>query len=336
MQSADQLVLHRIANWLSSQNDCWLTTVVQTYGSSPRPVGSLFACDHGGNIVGSLSGGCVEEDLVERIANQRVATAKPEFVRYGDNPEDAQKFELPCGGYLDVVIEPIVATPSSIAHFEHIHRRLEHQQRVRRKVDLSTGIMQLQDEDSFSAFHYDHEEFTLAQSFGPRWHLYVIGTNMVTHYVVELALILDYQITVIDTDRDRLQAFESSKVKVVCDTPDDVISEQVTDSTSAVVALSHDPRLDDMALMCALTTPAFYVGAMGSERTTLRRQQRLLDLGLSAQNLNRLHAPIGIPIGSKTPPEIAISVMAEITEVRNRLVAIHTPPVHAAGATFSD
>lgn len=320
MQSVDLQVLSQVAKWLSSHSDCWLATVVQTYGSSPRPEGSVFACDRQENVVGSLSGGCVEEDLIEKLMKNQLASDKPEFLRYGENPSDLEKFELPCGGYLDIVVEPLQATPSVIRRFETIKQLLHNQQHIRRQVNLTTGETTLIEETKFSPFCYDHDEFKLDQCFGPRWHLFVIGTNMIAYYVSELALMLDYKVTLIDTSRKNFKSFEELKVNCICDTPDDVINEQVNDSASAVVALSHDPRLDDMALMSALETPAFYIGAMGSERTTTRRRARLLALGVRENLLNRLHAPIGIPIGSKTPPEIALSVMADVTRIRNLIV----------------
>ncbi|MDE0645323.1 MAG: XdhC family protein [Gammaproteobacteria bacterium] len=321
MQSVDLQVLSQVAKWLSSHSDCWLATVVQTYGSSPRPEGSVFACDRQGNVVGSLSGGCIEEDLIEKLMQNQIASDKPEFLRYGENPSELEKFELPCGGYLDIVVEPLQATATLVRRFDKIRQRIEHQQHIRRQVDLATGETKLIEETKFSPFYYDHDQFKLDQCFGPRWQLFVIGTNMVAYYVCELALMLDYQVTLIDTNRNNFKSFEDSKVTCICDTPDDVINERVNDGTSAVVALSHDPRLDDLALMSALETPAFYIGAMGSERTTTRRRARLLALGVTENLLNRLHAPIGIPIGSKTPPEIALSVMADVTRVRNFIVS---------------
>ena len=143
---------------------------------------------------------------------------------------------------------------------------------------------------------------------------------MVGRYLAQMALMLDYQVVVCDPRQQLLDEFDLENVIRVCEMPDDAVKNYADDPASAIVAVTHDPRIDDMGLMEALATRAFYVGAMGSERTSKGRRRRLQALDVSEENLSRLHAPIGVPIGSKTPAEIAISILAEITAVRKSTV----------------
>jgi xanthine dehydrogenase accessory factor len=139
---------------------------------------------------------------------------------------------------------------------------------------------------------------------------------MVSRYLAEMAQMLDYEVTVCDPREQLLEDFAVPGTRLVNDMPDDAVRKHANDPSSAIVALTHDPRIDDMGLMEALKTDAFYIGAMGSTRTSASRRERLLALDLTQQEIDRLHAPIGLPIGSKTPPEIAIAILAEITAVR--------------------
>lgn len=319
MQSVDQEVLNQVKRWLHEKQQCWLATVVATYGSSPRPEGSLMACNLDQEIVGSLSGGCVEDDLKEKLTRGELASSMPQFFRYGESEEEAEQLGLPCGGHLDIVVEPLESSPSLDHKFEEISRCLESRDLVTRRVELTSGSMDVNRSTSYVPFSYDHESFVIEQTYGPRYQLFIIGTGMVSEYVASFAQTLDYQVTVIDPREENLNSFRVPGTIKVCEMPDDVIRVRANDPQSAIVALSHDPRIDDMGLLGAFETEAFYIGAMGSDRTSAKRRERLLALDVSAEELERLHAPIGIPIGSKTPPEIAISVIAQITAIRNAI-----------------
>ena len=318
MQSVDQQVLGQARDWLCAGESCWLATVVATYGSSPRPVGSLLACNRDGRIEGSLSGGCVEDDLLAKLTAGELGHDRPQFFRYGETEEEAEQLGLPCGGHLDIVVEPHVSTPVSQAHFDHLVDRLARRGCVERTVLLKSGTCEYRDVEEHADLRYEHDNGVLVQTYGPQDRLFVIGTNMVSAYVAEIAIALGYDVVVCDPRPDRLADFEVAGVEKVGDMPDDAVRRYASDSHSAVVALTHDPRIDDMGLMEALTTDAFYVGAMGSERTSANRRGRLRQLDLTDAEIRRLHAPIGLPIGSKTPPEIAIAVLAEITAVRKQ------------------
>lgn len=321
MQSVDQQVLGQARDWLRAGQTCWLATVVATYGSSPRPVGSLLACNPAGHIEGSLSGGCVEDDLLEKLTAGLLAQDRPQFFRYGETEEEAEQLGLPCGGHLDIVVEPHTPRPATLAHFDHLVERLASRACVERTVQLRSGTFDYRDVPIHADLRYDHDNGVLVQTYGPQDRLFVIGTNMVSSYVAEIAIALGYDVVVCDPRPDRLAEFGVAGVRKVGDMPDDAVRRYASDSHSAIVALTHDPRIDDMGLMEALRTDAFYIGAMGSERTSAKRRERLKLLDLTDAEIRRLHAPIGLPIGSKTPPEIAVAVLAEITAVRKQCAA---------------
>ncbi len=176
--------------------------------------------------------------------------------------------------------------------------------------------MEIDDVDEHQPLVFDRDAGRLVQTFGPEHQLFIIGSGMVSSYVAEFALALGYQVLVCDPREQMLDDFDVPGVVKIRDMPDDAIRAHAKDAKSAIVALTHDPRIDDMGLMEALQTDALYIGALGSSRTSASRRERLKALDLSDAEIDKLHAPIGLPIGSKTPPEIALAIMAEITAVR--------------------
>ncbi|HEY5681966.1 MAG TPA: XdhC family protein [Pseudomonadales bacterium] len=316
MHAVDEEVLNQVTEWLLADRPCWLATVVATWGSSPRPVGSLLACNAEGQIVGSLSGGCVEDDLLEKLTSGELAAEHAQTFEYGVTAEESEKFGLPCGGSLLIVIEPVAANAAYKAHMSHIRDQLAQRRCVKRTVDLKNRSFRTLQVPQHEPLRWEADSQILEHTYGPRYQLFVIGAGMVSKYLAEMAQMLDYQVTVCDPREDLLNDFGIPGVKLVADMPDDAIKAHASDPASAIVALTHDPRIDDMGMMQALTTDAFYVGAMGSARTSASRRERLAALELSEEQIGRLHAPIGLPIGSKTPPEIAVAILAEITAVR--------------------
>jgi len=316
MQAVDEEVLSSVLGWLEAGEHCWLATVIETWGSSPRPVGSLFACNSQGRVVGSLSGGCVEDDLLEKLTSGRLARSAPQYFRYGITAEETEKFGLPCGGALHIVIEPLAGDAATLEHFRQLTGALQQRRRVRREVDLAAGTRTAVDVDRHAPLEWDPAVQRLRHTCGPRHQLFIIGAGMVSKYLAELALKLDYQVRVCDPRQHLIDDFGVPGVETLCDMPDDAVRRFANDPDSAIVALTHDPRIDDMGLMEALRTDAFYVGAMGSTRTSASRRERLRALELTEAEIGRLHAPIGLPIGSKTPPEIAIAIIAELIAER--------------------
>jgi len=308
---SDQEVLQAAYDWLQQGHEVVLVTVLQTWGSSPRPPGSLLVMRGDGIHTGSVSGGCVEEDLVQRYRNRQLSDDYPTRVDYGVNRADASRFGLPCGGRLELLIEKI----NNIKEIELLLDALHDNKIIARRVDLQTGKVTLEVADAEQDFEYSDR---YAQKvLGPQWHMLLIGAGHLSHYVSQVALLLGYRVTVCDPREEYAQNWQLQGTEVTSLMPDDAVGQYAQQARSIVVALTHDPKLDDMALLDALDSPAFYVGAIGSKRNCELRRQRLRELGLSAEQIGRLHAPVGIAIGSHTPAEIAVSILAEITRQRN-------------------
>jgi xanthine dehydrogenase accessory factor len=310
MNSTDYTVLKTAVTWLREGRRIAIATVVQTWGSSPRPVGSWLAIRDDGQVVGSVSGGCVEDDLIRRVQTEILVRDLPEMVVYGVSREEAARFGLPCGGTLRLLVEP---KPEQ-AILESILAAIEGHQLVLREVDLQTGKSALRPgikTDSFSLT--DH---TMQTSYGPRWRMFVIGAGQLSLYVANFAVASDFDVIVIDPREEYAEGLDLKGVQFIKGMPDDVMQELGIDSHTAIVALTHDPKIDDLALIDALQSEAFYIGALGSLTNTLKRKERLREFNVTSEQLERLHGPVGLAIGALTPPEIAVSVMAEIIAVK--------------------
>ena len=335
LSGADQEVLTQLTRWMSAGMSCWLATVIKTWGSSPRPIGALFCCNEAGQTAGSLSGGCIEEDLLEKLQRGEIAKTAPQILVYGATPEETERLGLPCGGQLHLLIEPQV-DQQRLAQFQQIADRLTARECMQRRVKLSTGEMEITEEERFSPLELvgDFDALTqgdgvgvggdvgesgerfMVQTLGPRYQLFLIGAGPVSIYLAQMAQMLDYQVLVCDPREEVIADWPVAGAQLICDMPDDAIRRAATDNFSAIIALTHDPRIDDMGLMEALKTDAFFVGAMGSARTSAKRRERLLQLGLSQAEVARLHAPVGLPIGSKTPAEIALAILSQLKALR--------------------
>jgi len=311
MDSVDLQVLKSTAQWLKQGRSVVLATVVETWGSAPRPAGALLAVRDDGQVAGSVSGGCVEDDLIERIRKRELAGDKPELTVYGITKEEAARFGLPCGGQLRIVLEPLREAP----WLDQLLARVSARELVARELSLETGEVRLTAASRSDNMTFDGR--LLRTVHGPRWRLLVIGAGQISRYLAQIGLALDYSVIVCDPREEYADTWDLPGVELVRGMPDDVITELNLDSHSAVVALTHDPKLDDLALIEALKSAAFYVGALGSRSNTAKRRKRLAEFDLSQAELDRLHGPVGLRIGSKTPPEIAVAILAEMTAVRH-------------------
>lgn len=324
MESLDLRVLADALAWRRAGHAVTLVTVVQTWGSAPRPPGALLAVRGDGAISGSVSGGCVEDDLIARIKSGEQAN-RPAMMAYGVSQEEAARFGLPCGGTLRLVQEPLRDT----AWAEEVLRRTAGHQLVARTLTLASGQVTLADAPRGAGLEFDG--LCLTTVFGPRWRLLLIGAGQLGQAVASIALMLDFEVLVCDPRSEYAAALDLPGVTRLPGMPDDVVQAIVPDAHTAIVALTHDPKLDDMALLEALTSDAFYVGALGSARNQAVRKQRLAEhFALSAEELARLHGPVGLRIGAKTPAEIAVSVMAQIIEVKNAQRPVTRPAGAAA------
>lgn len=315
MDSVDLAVLRRANDWLDSGHGVTLFTVVQTWGSAPRPVGSLLALRDDGRIEGSVSGGCIEDDLLARQANGSKQSGQCELVTYGITREESARFGLPCGGTLRLVAEPLTAAD----WIKPLLASCDQHQRIRRDLDLASGKVSLHKVDRDETFQFDGN--TLSAPFGPGWRILMIGAGQLSRYAADLAIGLGFEVLICDPREAYNQEWPIKDVRFVEGMPDDAVLAIEPDAHTAIVALTHDPRLDDMALLTALESPAFYVGALGSRGNSAKRKERLLSLGISSSNVERLHGPIGLAIGSRTPAEIALSMMAEVVAIKNAILA---------------
>ncbi|WP_233799663.1 XdhC family protein [Paraburkholderia sp. HP33-1] len=311
MDSVDLEVLKTSARWLEDGHRALLVTVVKTWGSSPRPEGAMLSVRDDGLVVGSVSGGCIEDDLIDRVRQRGIEQTLPEAVKYGITAEEAHRFGLPCGGTIQLVLEPLTRQ-SGIAELCHA---VESGQLVARELDMTTGAVQLENAQATDGVHFDGQR--LLTIHGPRYRMLVIGAGQLSRYLCHIAVGLDYQVTVCDPREEYTEEWDVPGTKIVRTMPDDTVIDMKLDERCAVIALTHDPKLDDLALMEALKTPAFYVGALGSRRNNHARRERLKEFDLNEAELARLHGPVGIYIGSRTPPEIAVSILAEVTAAKN-------------------
>jgi xanthine dehydrogenase accessory factor len=315
MDSVDIEVLRTAEAWRKSGHRAALGTIVKTWGSAPRPVGAMVAIRDDGQIVGSVSGGCVEDDLVEKVRT-RLASAqedemRPSLITYGVTNEEATRWGLPCGGTVQVVLEPV----KDESGLGELLEKISGQQLVKRHVDMSTGRATLEPGRWQDALEFDGK--VLSTVHGPRWRLVMIGAGQLTRYLAEMAKMLDYQVIVVDPREEYAAGWDLEGVALDRGMPDDVMQALNLDGHSAVIALTHDPKLDDLALMEALKSPAFYVGAIGSKKNNDARRERLKEFDVSKDEIARLRGPVGLYLGSKTPPEIAVAILAEMTAVRH-------------------
>lgn len=305
---SDAEVLSALMEWREAGDTAALVTVLRTWGSSPRPPGSLLAIRRrDGRMVGSVSGGCVEADLVERYTGGEIATF-PTTIDYGVDPAGLAHFGLPCGGQLELLIEePDVETLRPALNAAETGGLVE------RSIRLDTGEIGLGEPEREADFSFEYP--TVRKCFGPQWRLILVGAGQVADYLSRIALSLGFHVVICDPR----EAFQSDVTEVprTYQMPDDFIATLPQRRRTAVVTLAHDPKVDDMALLEALRGDFFYVGAMGSTRTSAARRKRLFDLGITEAELQRLHAPVGIRIGSHTPAEIAVAIAAELVAARN-------------------
>lgn len=313
MDSADLNVLRSVLAWREAGQRVLLYTVVQTWGSAPRQPGAMLALRGDGMLIGSVSGGCIEDDLVARLRAGRLESPRPPvaLVTYGVTREEAARFGLPCGGTLRLTEEEV----SDSDWVRELLRRCENHELVARELDLASGAVSLVPASRDDVLSFD--ERRLRAVYGPRWRLLLIGAGQLSRYVGEMARMLDFEVLICDPREEFAFGWEDRNARFVPGMPDDAVLSIEPDERTAIVALSHDPRLDDMALLTALESSAFYVGALGSRVNSAKRRERLAELGLPRDAIDRLHGPIGLPIGSHTPPEIALSLMAQIVALKN-------------------
>lgn len=320
MENLDVMVLRQLRDWRLVGKRALLATVVRTWGSSPRPVGSIMALCEDGAVIGSVSGGCIEDDLIDRFtkayagkdSERVIPSGAPQFIKYGISADEAHQFGLPCGGTLELLLEfdPDAALLSELV------TALEAGRLMLRTVNLATGWVTQTESAAPQALAVS--DASLSNTFGPEYRMLLIGAGQLAEYLATMALFNGFAVTVCDPREEYRGAWSVAQARVVTEMPDDVVKAFRADRRSCVIALTHDPKLDDLALLEALQTPAFYIGAIGSRRNNALRHARMKEhFEQTDASLAKLRGPIGIYIGSKLPSEIAVSIMAEILAVKN-------------------
>ncbi len=341
----------QIENWLSQDQTIALATVIQTWGSSPRGVGSCMAVNRQGEMIGSVSGGCVEGAVVE-TGLQVIKEGIPQLLHFGVSDETAWEVGLACGGHVDVFVRPY-----DYSRFEDWKNAQKDGKKVAAVMavrgpytKLGLDVFVHEDGSRFGGLGLELDRwavecaqaaFTEDSAFSqqipvgstssealeffvhlqtPPPALVVIGGVHIAIPLVALAKTLGYKTVVVDPR----QVFANTSRfphadRIIAAWPDKALADLGLTASTAVAALTHDPKLDDPALMAALDSQVFYIGALGSKRTQAQRRQRLLDAGVRAELLDRIHGPIGLDLGGRLPEEIALAIMAQIVQARNRL-----------------
>jgi len=311
MKSADLEVLTRALEWLENGYKAHLFTVVQTWGSAPRLPGAILVVRDDGHLIGSVSGGCIEDDLADK-ARDKLLPAKPSVMEYGISRDEAQRFRIPCGGRLQIFVEPL----NSPDQLQALLTSLQDRKLIKRSVNLKTGQIKLMQVLPEGLPKIDGDWFHTY--FGPQWRLLIIGANQLGSMLANMAQVLDFDVLICEPRQEIREEWHVEGVTWVDGMPDDVVLEINADAHTAIVAVTHDPKLDDMALLEALKSDAFYVGALGSHKNQEKRRERLRMFDLNEFEISTLRGPVGLQIGSRTPAEIAIAILAELIQVRSQ------------------
>lgn len=310
-KGTDYEVLRAAVNWLEQGSDITLVTVAQTWGSAPRRPGALMVIHSDGRFAGSVSGGCVEDDLAQRVMRGEFDNKPPAIIEYGINTATTRRVGLPCGGRLHLLVEPVDAATQLVKVLDSMRLR----KRIMRRVCLHSGEASLHAAAESDAFAFDGDN--LVKVFGPAWRMLIIGAGELARRVAQLALTLEYAVTICDSRAEYASGWEVDGTEFSVMQPAALISRYPPDPHTVILALAHAPVLEDEALAAALQSDAFYIGALGSHKNQQARLGRLRKRGLNDTQLARLHGPVGLDIGSHTPAEIAIAITAALIKARN-------------------
>jgi xanthine dehydrogenase accessory factor len=305
---SDESDILRIArDWLSQGKQLALATVVRTWGSAPRGVGShLIICDDG-RFEGSVSGGCVEAAVIE-AARLAMADGKPQRLTFGISDAMAWEVGLACGGQIEILLQPKI----EIALLDSIIATVAAGRTCQMITDMSSGRSQFSEDSAANSALGDTH---FVRVYEPKLRLAVVGAVHIAQALVPMAAQLGYEVLLIDPRTAFTSSEHFNSAQVSNDWPDEALRNWTLTPRSALVTLTHDPKLDDPALEAALASPAFYIAALGSKKTHAARCERLREKGFSDEAIARIHGPAGLHIGAKSPAEIALSVMAQMTSI---------------------
>lgn len=286
-------------------------------GSAPRLPGAILVVREDGHLIGSVSGGCIEDDLADKARDQALPKT-PSLMEYGISRDDAQRFRIPCGGRLQIFVEPLNAAEQ----LRPLLASLQDRKLIKRSVNLNTGQIKLLQVLPEGLPKIDGDWFHTY--FGPQWRLLIIGANQLGSMLASMAQVLDFDVLICEPRQEIRDEWHVEGVTWIEGMPDDVVLEIQADAHTAIVAVTHDPKLDDMALLEALKSDAFYVGALGSHKNQEKRRERLRMFDLNELEISTMRGPVGLQIGSRTPAEIAIAILAELIQVRAQQLKMGT------------
>ncbi len=318
--ATDAIIATALA-WHRSGRGAVLATVIETWGSSPRQAGSQLAVSGQGQIMGSVSAGCVEAAVIGEALEALVAQT-PRICSYGVSDETAFAAGLACGGNIRILLEPV-----AFGQNEAILDALMHAQSdkvpMATSVNLQTFAGQLwkqgKETDIDAVLRTDRAVVDDRNRFimphNPALRLVIVGAVHIAQPLAAMARLVNFDPVIVDPRETFATAERFAGHQIMTDWPDAALSALKPDARTAVVLLSHDPKLDDPALRIVLQSKAFYIGALGSKKTNAKRVERLMAAGISDAQIARIHAPIGAAIGAKSPAEIAISILAQMIQV---------------------
>ncbi len=305
--------------WHRAGKGAVLATVVETWGSAPRPVGSHLAISGAGELEGSVSGGCVEGAVVAE-AFDALESGASKLLTYGVSDDEAFGVGLACGGTIRIMVQPVGAGMSEDA-LADVVTAIEARKPVAYVVDTEAWTARLSGPDEFGArFRSDRSGFeedgkTFVSVHNPPLRMAVVGAVHIAQFLVPMARMAGYDPFLVDPREAFASETRFPDTTISHDWPDEALEGWGIDARTAVVTLTHDPKIDDPAIRVALGSDCFYLGCLGSTRTHGKRVDRLREAGFGEEDIARIHAPVGLDIGAKSPAEIAVSVLAQVTEV---------------------
>jgi xanthine dehydrogenase accessory factor len=316
-ETMTEAALEQALAWHRAGRGAALATVVETWGSAPRPVGSQLAVAGDGEMAGSVSGGCVEGAVVIEAA-EALKDGQPRLLTYGVSDDEAFAVGLACGGTIRVLVEPLgKALPLDLA--ETLAKARADRRPVAYVVNLATwdrrlaGPQDLPDRFRMDRSGVEEDGETFVAIHNPPLRMIVVGAVHIAQALLPMARLAGYDVTLIDPREAFGSAARFPGETILHDYPDEVMAALAPDPRTAVVTLTHDPKIDDPAIRAALASPCFYLGCLGSTRTQSKRLDRLRVGGVPDDAIARIHAPVGLDIGARSPGEIAVSILAQIT-----------------------
>ena len=315
MQSKFDNLLQVASQWHEKEIGAVIATVIETWGSAPRRVGSQLIVSADGHMEGSVSGGCVEGSVVLEAVDS-LKDGKTKVLEYGVSDDDAFAVGLACGGKMRVLVEPVgKQMPQNL--LQELVDAIAKYESVIYEINIKTLQRRLVYNDYKDRVRRDRSGFkedgiTFLNVYSPKLKIDIVGAVHIAQALVPIAEIAGFSPRIIDPRESFANRERFGSVEISNDFPDVALTKTKPNYRTAVILLTHDPKLDDPALQIALQSEAFYIGALGSKKTHQQRINRLKQAGFTEKQIDRVHGPIGLKIGASSPEEIAVSILSEV------------------------